>query len=161
MNQSNTYQKNLKISPKKLRFYLASVKKMTPNESLKFLFYGRQKANAILYKAIKSAIDNAILTLKTSPDLLRFRLLTIEEGYKLKRYKPGSRGNMKPIKRRMSHIKIILEARKGEMATVKVEKEITKTPVEDIKNQKSNIKKNPKSKTEIKVEKKEINGTKS
>jgi len=153
MNQSNTYQKNLKISPKKLRFYLASVKKMTPNESLKFLFYGRQKANAILYKAIKSAIDNAILTLKTSPDLLRFRLLTIEEGYKLKRYKPGSRGNMKPIKRRMSHIKIILEARKGEMATVKVEKEITKTPVEDIKNQKSNIKKNPKSKTELKVEK--------
>ena len=121
MNQSRTYQKNLKISPKKLRFYLASVKKMTPNESLKYLFYGKQKANAILYKSIKSAIDNAVLTLKTSADLLRFKLLTIEEGYKLKRYKPGSRGNMKPIKRRMSHIKIILEASKGKETITKTE----------------------------------------
>lgn len=121
MNESLTYLKNLKISPKKLRFYLASVKKMKPNESLKFLFYGKQKANAILYKSIKSAVDNAVLTLKTSPDLLRFKLLTIEEGYKLKRYKPGSRGNMKPIKRRMSHIKIILVARENEKSAVKVE----------------------------------------
>ena len=130
MNQSNTYLKNLKISPKKLRFYLASVKKMTPNESLKFLFYGRQNANAILYKSIKSAIDNAVLSLKTSPDLLKFKLLTIEEGYKLKRYKPGSRGNMKPIRRRMSHIKIILEVKKpasDKATTGKEEKNGTKS----------------------------------
>lgn len=144
MNQSNTYQKNLKISPKKLRFYLASVKKMTPNESLKFLFYGKQKANAILYKSIKSAVDNAVLTLKTSPDLLRFKLLTIEEGYKLKRYKPGSRGNMKPIRRRMSHVKIILETRKVEETPVKVEKETVKIPAKNVKSQISNDKSNSK-----------------
>ena len=149
MNQSLTYLKNLKISPKKLRFYLASVKKMSPSDSLKRLFYGKQKANAILYKSIKSAIDNAVLTLKTTPDLLEFKLLTIEEGYKLKRYKPGSRGNMKPIRRRMSHIKIILEARKTKETPVKVEKEATELPEKNIKDQISNIKKNPKLKTEL------------
>jgi large subunit ribosomal protein L22 len=148
MNQSLTYLKNLKISPKKLRFYLASVKKMAPNESLKFLFYGKQKANAILYKSIKSAVDNAVLALKTTPDLLRFKLLTIEEGYKLKRYKPGSRGNMKPIKRRMSHIKIILETRKVEQPAIEVKKET-----------KLEIKKTTSAKATVVKEKK--NGTKS
>jgi len=40
--------------------------------------------------------------------MLKFKLLTIEEGHVLKRYKPGSRGMANPIKRRLSHIKIIL-----------------------------------------------------
>jgi len=151
MNESLTYLKNLKISPKKLRFYLASVKKMNPNDSLKFLFYGTQKANAILYKAIKSAIDNAVLSLKTTPDLLRFKLLTIEEGYKLKRYKPGSRGNMKPIKRRMSHIKIILVVRKPEEKAVKVEE--TKK-VEKKETKKLEVKKTTSAKATVVKEKK-------
>jgi len=65
--------------------------------------------------------------------------LTVEEGQKLKRYLPGSRGNVKPIKRRMSHIKIILEARDVKMAPSKIEvsKEL---PVKNLKSQNSNVK---------------------
>ena len=120
--ESTTYLKNLKIPPKKIRFYLKGIKKMSPSESLKFLFYGGQRGTKILYKAIESAIANATRTLKTDASLLNFKVLTIEEGLVMKRYKPGARGNVRPIKKRMSHIKIVLEGKVEKKPEVKVEK---------------------------------------
>lgn len=108
MNESKTYLKNLAISPKKLRFYLKALKKLSPKEALERLFYGTQKATKILYQALKSAITNAKQTLKVDENLLKFKTFTVEEGIKIKRYRPGSRGTVKPIIKRRSHIKIVL-----------------------------------------------------
>lgn len=110
MEESKTYIKNINISPKKLRFYLKSVKKMTPVSAMDYLFYGQQRATKILYQAIKSAISNAKNSLKVNEDLLKFKLFTVEEGLRLKRYRPGGRGTPKPIMKRKSHIRIILVA---------------------------------------------------
>lgn len=104
-----TYIKNIRISPKKLRFLLPAIKKLKPVKALDYLFYSSKKGAKIFYKAIKSAIDSAKNVLKTNEDLLKFKLLTVEEGQKFKRYRPGGRGTVKPIIKRMSHIKIILE----------------------------------------------------
>ncbi|MBI5127578.1 hypothetical protein HZA76_03950 [Candidatus Roizmanbacteria bacterium] len=111
MEESKTYLKNISIPPKKLRFYLASVKKMKPTDAMERLFYGRQRATKVLYQAVKSAVSNAKQTLKVDADLLSFKVLTIEEGQKLKRYRPGSRGSPKPVIKRKSHIKIVLIAK--------------------------------------------------
>jgi large subunit ribosomal protein L22 len=108
--ESVTYLKNLRIAPKKLRFFMPEIKKLKPVLALDYLFYIQNKPAKIFYKAIKSAVTNAKNTLKVNEDLLKFKVLTIEEGQKLKRYRPGSRGTAKPFKRRMSHIKIILQA---------------------------------------------------
>lgn len=105
-----TYIKNVKISPKKLRFLLPAVKKLKPVEAIDYLFYTPKKGAKILYKAIQSALANAKNRLKTDENLLKFKLLTVEEGQKLKRFRPGGRGTVKPIVRRFSHIKIVLEA---------------------------------------------------
>jgi large subunit ribosomal protein L22 len=108
--ESKTYIKNLKISPKKLRFLLPSIKKISPFEALDRLKYTPKKGARVFYQSIKSAINNAKNTLKADESLLKFKLLTVEEGQKLKRFKPGSRGTPKTIMRRFSHIKIVLEA---------------------------------------------------
>lgn len=121
MEQSLTYLKNLSITPKKLRYYLDEVKKMGPNQALDHLFYGSQRATKVLYQALKSAISNAKQTLKVSEDLLKFKLFTVEEGQRLKRYNPGSRGSPKPVLKRKSHIKIILVS-KEKKPKLKVEK---------------------------------------
>lgn len=117
MEESKTYLKNIDISPKKLRFYLGSVKKMSPVSAMEHLFYGQQRATKVLYQAVKSAVSNAKIALKVNEDLLKFKVFTVEEGLKLKRYRPGGRGTPKPIMKRKSHIKIILvakEAKKSE-----------------------------------------------
>ncbi len=107
--ETRVYLKNLKISPKKLRLLLADIKKMKPVDALDYLLYSPKKAAKIFYKAIKSAITNAKNTLKAKDDLLKFKVLTVDEGQRLKRFHPGGRGTVKPITRRFSHIKIILE----------------------------------------------------
>jgi large subunit ribosomal protein L22 len=141
--EAKAYFINLPVSPKKARFYLAAIKKRKPVDCLNYLFYERTDAAEILYKAIKSAISSARQLLKVDDNLLNFKLLTIEQGQKLKRYRPGSRGNAKPINRRMSHVKIILE----------VDKSATKS---EIKNTKLKLKiEEPK----LKVQKKETKKT--
>ncbi len=107
--ESRTYIKNIRISPKKLRFLLPEIKKMKPVEALDYLFYTPKKTAKIFYKAIKSALNNAKNVLKTDEGFLKFKLLTVEEGSRLKRYRPGGRGTVKPIVKRMAHIRIILE----------------------------------------------------
>ncbi|HEX7542962.1 MAG TPA: uL22 family ribosomal protein [Patescibacteria group bacterium] len=131
--ETKAYFINLPVSPKKARFYLPAIKKLKPIDSLDYLFYERTDASVILYKAIKSAISSARQILKVEDNLLNFKLLTVEQGQKLKRFRPGSRGNAKPINRRMSHIKIILEA--------KVEKKVEpKVGVKEAKELKSKVK---------------------
>ncbi len=135
--QSKTYIKNVIISPKKLRFYLKDIKKLTPVEALEKLFYGQQKATKILYQAIKSAINNAKQTLKIDENLLKFKVLTIEEGLRLKRYRAGSRGTAKPILKKRSHIKIVLEGQ--QMPVKKVETKVEEKNI-DKKNEVKNLK---------------------
>ncbi|MEK7495416.1 MAG: uL22 family ribosomal protein [Patescibacteria group bacterium] len=119
--ETKAYFVNLPVSPKKARFYLPAIKKLKPAESLEFLMYENTDASEILYKAIKSALSSARQILKVEDNLLNFKLLSVEQGQKLKRYRPGSRGNAKPINRRMSHIKIILEAKSVNKVGKKVE----------------------------------------
>lgn len=106
--ESLTYLKNQSITPKKLRMFLSKIKKLSPVQATNVLYYSPNRAAQVFYKAIKSAIANAKQTLKVNDDLLQFKLFTIEEGNKLKRYQAGSRGNAKPFRTRYSHIKIIL-----------------------------------------------------
>jgi large subunit ribosomal protein L22 len=138
--ETKAYFINLPVSPKKARFYLPAIKKLRPVKSLEYLMYESTDAAAILYKAIKSAISSAKQILKVDENLLDFKLLSVEQGQKLKRYRPGSRGNAKPINRRMSHIKIIIEAKVEKKSEPKVEVKVDKTKVKNVKTQITKVK---------------------
>jgi len=109
------YFKNLPISPKKLRFLLPELKKISPVSSLEYLEYLPKKGAKILKKAVKNAIDAAKSSLKINENELKFKTLAVDEGRKLKRYRPGGRGTVKPIVRRFAHLKIVLVAKEDEI----------------------------------------------
>lgn len=138
--ESTTVIKNVRISPKKLRFLLPKLRKLTPLEALDYLFYTSKKGAKILYSAIKTAINNAKNTLKTDENLLKFKVLAVEEGLKLKRYRPGGRGTVKPYKRRFSHIRIVLEKKEEETNNLKEEKTSEKREIKKERVEKNNIK---------------------
>ncbi len=129
--ESQTVIKNVRISPKKLRFLVDAIKNLKPEESLNYLLYINKKGGILLFNAIKSAVSSAQNALKATPDMLKFKALIIEEGQKLKRYRPGGKGGIKPFKKRFAHIKIVLEA----AYPPKKEKEIIK-PVKEVKEEK-------------------------
>lgn len=97
-------QKNIHTTPRKLRLVADMVRKMSPNQALEVLEFTSRAAATPLYKAIKTALSNV------GKDDIAFKTIEINEGYKLKRYRPGTagRGRGRPYKRRMSHIKIVL-----------------------------------------------------
>jgi len=124
--ETTAYFKNVHITPKKLRFMIRDIKKMKPAQALQHLFYSPKKGAVIFYKAIKSAVDSARYTLKLNEDVLQFKLLTVEQGNKLKRFRPGGRGTAKSYAKKFAHIKIVLTAQK--VTPVETKKEIK--PVE-------------------------------
>jgi len=163
--KNSAYIKSINISPKKLRFLLLSVKKQSPAKAVELLFYMREKSAHLLRKAIMSAISNATSTLKTSPDLLQFNLLTVEQGKKLKRFNPGGRGTAKPYVKRLAHIKISLGVRKIETknAITQEVKQLPKTKKEVHGEPKKITSKSPVKKKALPVvkSKRKNNGTKS
>lgn len=153
--ESRSYFKNLKSTPRKFREVAHEIKGMNPVQATLKLATVNKKAAGMLSKLIKSAITNAKYTLKVTEDMLEFKLLTIEEGQKLKRFRAGSRGMAKAFLRRASHVKIILAPRKGEETLPekkKVEKKekVTKKPVE--KDTKKPVKKSEVASVETKTE---------
>jgi large subunit ribosomal protein L22 len=126
-------QKNVKMSPKKLRFVADVARKMKPMDAIEKLpFIGKKAAEPIIL-VIKSALANA-KNKEIDAASLVFKELQINEGPRLKRGRPVSRGRWHPYKRRMSHIRVILE-------TKEIKKEKTGEPEGKIEATKDSSKK--------------------
>lgn len=102
-----TIQKYLHTSPRKLRLVSDMVRKMEPNKALAVLGLTPKDAAKDLEKALSAVLANAKQQgLDTSK--LVFKKLEINESMKMRRFRAGTRGRVRPYKKRMSHIKIVL-----------------------------------------------------
>ncbi len=105
-----TIHRFLRMSPKKVRPVALELKKLKPMVALDVLPFIPKKGALPLYKVVKSALANAQLQGAKQEDLT-FKEIQINEGPRLKRGRVGSRSRFKPIKKRMSHIRIVLESK--------------------------------------------------
>lgn len=103
--QYTTIQKNITMSPRKVRLVADMVRSMDPYRALDVLQFTNKAAALPLSKAIKTVLANAGRT-----ENLSFLTIEVNEGLKIKRYKVGTagRGRGRPFRRRLSHIKIVL-----------------------------------------------------
>jgi len=107
--EATAIQKNIRMSPRKVRLVADVVRLITPAEALKMLPSIRKRAATPLYKAIKSAVANAHVK-GMDVNNLTFKEIQIMEGPTLKRGIPVSRGRWHRILKRSSHIKIVVTA---------------------------------------------------
>lgn len=103
------FNKNIKISPRKLRLAVTSIKKLSPLEALSRLKFLNSNAGRILVKAVEQVIANAKnknLNLET----LKFKTIIVNEGQKIKRMDKahGSRFARGIILRRHSRLELLL-----------------------------------------------------
>lgn len=127
-------QKHLLLSPRKIRPVVDVIKKLTPVKALDVLPFIKKRASEFLFKVVKSALANAQQK-GADVNSLVFKEIQIGEGPRLKRGQPVSRGRWHPIKKRMSHIKVILATKKvSENKISKTVKKVTeKTEVDTAK----------------------------
>ncbi len=105
--------KSVKIAPRKVRLVVDALRRKSIREAIDMLKLIRKRSAGVLMKVLKSAISNAANTGKLKEDDLAIKSIDVFEGPSLKRYRPSTRGRVHPYKKRSSHIKIILEVKKG------------------------------------------------
>ncbi|MDP1760142.1 MAG: 50S ribosomal protein L22 [Candidatus Woesebacteria bacterium] len=113
-------QKYLLLSPRKIRPVVDVIRKLTPGKALDVLPFIKKRGSEYVIKVIKSAVANASQKGIDINNLI-FKEIQIGEGPRLKRGIAVSRGRWHPIKKRMSHIKVILASK--EVVKRKVKKE--------------------------------------
>ena len=108
------HNKNLKISPRKLRFILPAVKKLRPEDALKRLSLTNTNAARLLAKSVETVIADAKNNHHLNPDTISFDTIRVDEGLKIKRMDKshGSRYARGVKIKRHSRLEIIL---KGEI----------------------------------------------
>jgi len=106
--------KSVRISPKKARQVAREIQGRPADEALELLGFIPRKAARLIAKTLKSAMANAENNHDMIADNLIIHRALIEEGPAMKRWHPGARGTAKPIKKRTSHIRIILEEKETE-----------------------------------------------
>ena len=103
---------HIRISPRKVRMVVDTVRGKSVSQALSILGFTRKKAALPVQKLLKSAVANAVENDGISDvDTLVIDRIMVDEGPTLKRFMPRARGRATPIRKRTSHIRIILRER--------------------------------------------------
>lgn len=105
-------QKYIRMSPRKLRLVADVVRELdSPKMVLSYLENINKRAAQPISKVIKQAIANAKNNAGVTEGELRIKEIIINQGPVYKRFRPVSRGRAHGIKKRTSHIRVILETK--------------------------------------------------
>ena len=107
--QVRAVSKYIMGSPVKMRRVVNSVRGMRAQDALEVLALLPQAAAVPVYKTIKSAMANAEENYHLDEEDLVIAEIMVDEGPRLRRARYGARGRFKPIKKRLSHITVVLE----------------------------------------------------
>lgn len=100
----------LRMSPRKVRLVADMVRGMQVEQALNTLRFVNRAASKPVKKVIESALANAENNEGLDVDSLWIGEIRVDEGPTIKRFRPRARGRACPIKKRTSHISVVLEA---------------------------------------------------
>ena len=130
----------LRISPRKVRAVVDVVKKMEPRAAALQLKFIPNRASQALIKLINSALANAENNFSLDTDNIKIAEFKVDGGPVFKRFRPGSRGRVSPLRKKTSHITLVLEGQRrqvGHGKKIKPETESTKITPESAPETKS------------------------
>ncbi len=107
--QAKAVTKYVRISPQKVRPVMDIVRGLPVKRALATLQYMPHKAAREIALTIKSAAANAENNFDMEPDNLVVKTIFADEGPALKRFMPRARGTMNRIRKRTTHITVIVD----------------------------------------------------
>lgn len=103
--------RHIRMSPKKVRLVVDLIRGMDVDRAIAQLRFYRKAAAGPVLKLLQSAIANAEHNFKLSVGNLYIKKATVDGGPVLKRWRARAFGRAAGIKKRSSHITIVLEER--------------------------------------------------
>ena len=113
MVESIARVRHIRVTPQKARRVVALVKGKPAQEALAILKFAPQGASEPIYKLVAAAIANARVKADKDGEFLDEQDLYVanayvDEGTTLKRFRPRAQGRAFQIKKRTSHITVVL-----------------------------------------------------
>lgn len=106
--QVRAVAKYIRTSPRKMRLVADLIRGKSAQEAWAILEYTPKRAAGPMKKCLESAIANAQENNSLAPESLRVHRVMVDEGPTLKRFTPRARGRASAIKKRTSHITVIV-----------------------------------------------------
>ncbi|OGF97058.1 MAG: 50S ribosomal protein L22 [Candidatus Glassbacteria bacterium RBG_16_58_8] len=106
----------VRSSPRRARLVADLVRGLPVEEAYAVLQYCRKRAATPVLKTLRSAVSNALSsagTLQLRVEDLRIAELRIDEGPSLKRFRAMSMGRVGRVRRRTSHITVVVTSATG------------------------------------------------
>ncbi|TSC80659.1 MAG: 50S ribosomal protein L22 [Candidatus Peregrinibacteria bacterium Gr01-1014_25] len=119
---------SVRIAPKKANVVARMVRGMPVLDAIALLERTHKKAARLVEDLLRSAVANAVHNEKQDPAQLTIRTIIVNQATGLSRGVPMARGRMRPMKKFMSHIDVVLGVMQDEEASgqVKNAKKTTK-----------------------------------
>jgi large subunit ribosomal protein L22 len=101
----------VRVGPRKVRRVIDLVRGMRAADALDVLRFAPQAASEDVYKVVASAMANAEHNERLDRDALWISEAYVDEGPTLKRFRPRAQGRAYRVRKRTSHITVVVEAR--------------------------------------------------
>lgn len=106
---------NLRMASRKVRLVADLIRGKQAAKALAVLNFSPQRPARILAKLLKSALANAKNNSHLDENNLYVAKVLVDDGAKLKRWRPRSRGRAFPIQKKTCHITIVLKSLKEDV----------------------------------------------
>lgn len=103
--------KYARVGAQKARTVVDLVRGKDVNEAIRTLTYMKQKSALLVKKLIESAIANADQKKVIDVDQLYVKTIFVDQGPVFKRFRPRAQGRAFGIRKKTSHINVILDER--------------------------------------------------
>lgn len=100
-----------RISPRKVRQVIDLIRGKDVHEALSILRFVPKAASPVVEKVVRSAVANAQNNYNLDPQRLYIAAIHADQGPMLKRVMPRARGMAYLIRKRSSHITVVLRSR--------------------------------------------------
>jgi large subunit ribosomal protein L22 len=107
--ESRAVARYIRISPRKVRLIMDEIRGKKIEEALNQLSFAPQRGAFILQKLINSAVANAEQNFEMDVDKLYIKRIFADEGPTLKRFRPRAMGRATRIRKRTSHLTVVLD----------------------------------------------------
>ncbi len=101
--------KYIRVSPQKVKLVVDLVRGKKIQEAQRVLLFTRKYSAGVVGKLLKSAVANAKQNKNVDENILYVKEIVVDQGPSLKRWRARAQGRAASIKKRMSHITVVLD----------------------------------------------------
>ncbi len=109
--EAKAIARHVRVSPRKARIVIDQIRGKSVPQAREILAFTERGIAETVEKTLNSAVANAEHNLHLNGDELVVKACYVDEGPTIKRIRPRAKGSASPIRKRTSHITVIVSTR--------------------------------------------------